>query len=197
VSTLPAIVQVVFGYLTGIFIRRQGAVDWLWTNVPASKEPYFKLLSGMMVAGFVLLVLGWTWSLGFPINKKIWTSSYVLYTTGLGIMALAGMVWFIEVKRVKNALTRFFDVFGKNPLFIFVLSGLLPRFLTLFRISDGFAADGSPKHTTALAWFYKNVCAQIIPGTSEIGSFAYSLCFLALMWVICLVLDKKGIYVKV
>jgi len=196
-STLPAIVQVVFGYLTGVFIRQKGAVDWLWTKVPASQEPHFKLLSGLMVTGFILLVLGWTWSLGFPINKKIWTSSYVLYTTGLGIMALGGMVWFIEVQQVRNALTRFFDVFGKNPLFIFVLSGLLPRFLVLFRIADGLMEDGNPKYTTALAWFYKNVCAQILPGIPEIGSFAYSLCFLAVMWAIGYLLDKRGIYVKV
>ncbi|HLU51041.1 MAG TPA: hypothetical protein VKZ42_02675, partial [Flavobacteriaceae bacterium] len=146
--------------------------------------------------GFIVLVLGWTWSLGFPINKKIWTSSYVLYTTGLGIMTIGGMIWFIEVQGVKNSLTKFFDVFGKNPLFIFVLSGLLPRFLGLFRIPNGFADDGGQKYTNALRWFYDNVCAQI-PGIPEIGSFVYSVCFLALMWAICYVLDKKGIYVKV
>ncbi len=195
-STLPAIIQVVFGYLTGVFIKQQGEVDWLWRKVPVSVEPHFKLLSGLLVTGFIILVLGWTWSLGFPINKKIWTSSYVLYTTGLGIMTIGGMIWFIEVQGVKNSLTNFFDVFGKNPLFIFVLSGLLPRFLGLFRIPNGFADDGGQKYTNALRWFYDNVCAQI-PGIPEIGSFVYSVCFLALMWAICYVLDKKGIYVKV
>lgn len=195
-STLPAIVQVVFGYLAGVYIKNQGQVNWLWTKVPTSKEPHFKLLSGLVVTGFILLVSGWVWSLGFPINKKIWTSSYVLYTTGLGIMTIGGMIWYIEVQGVKNKLTQFFDVFGKNPLFIFVLSGLLPRFLGLFRIADGIGENGEPKYTTALTWFYRNVCAEI-PGPPEIGSFVYSLCFLALMWAICYGLDRKKIYVKV
>ncbi|WP_231561360.1 hypothetical protein [Sphingobacterium sp. T2] len=70
-STIPAIVQVVFGYLVGVFIRNRGEVDWLWAKVPQSQEPHFKLLSGLFVTGFILLVLAWTWSLGFPINKKI------------------------------------------------------------------------------------------------------------------------------
>ena len=137
-STMPAIVQVVFGYLVGVFIKKQGSTDWLWTKVPASNEPHFKLLSGLLVTGFMLIVLGWIWSLGFPINKKIWTSSYVLYTTGLAISTIAGMIWYIEVQGVKNGLTKFFDVFGKNPLFIFVLSGLLPKALGLIRIPNGF-----------------------------------------------------------
>lgn len=195
-STVTAIVQVLFGYLFGLFISKQGTVGWIWTNVPQSKEPHFKLLSGLMVSGFILLVLGWIWSLGFPINKKIWTSSYVLYTTGLASLTIASMIWFIEVQGVRNSLTKFFDVFGKNPLFIFVLSGLLPRFLGLFRIVDSSADNGAVQYTNALQWFYKNVCAKI-PGPPEWGSFAYSVCFLALMWIICYLLDKRKIYVKV
>jgi predicted acyltransferase len=195
-STLPAIVQVVFGYLAGEFIKRRGEVDWLWSGTPNGGETHFKLIAGLLVTGFLLLLLGWIWSLGFPINKKIWTSSYVLYTTGLGILTIGSMIWYIEVRGVKNMLTRFFDVFGKNPLFIFVLSGLLPRFINLFRIADGEASDGSARYTNALQWFYKNVCAQM-PGPPEVGSFAYSLCFLLLMWIICYWLDKRKIYIRV
>lgn len=184
-STIPAIVQVVFGYLVGLFIRQQGKVS-----------PDFRFLSGLLVTGFLLVVLGWIWSLGFPINKKIWTSSYVLYTTGLGILTLGSMIWFLEIQGIKNGATKFFDVFGKNPLFIFVLSGLLPRFLTLFRIPDGMNIEGDPQYLTALSWFYKYVCAKI-PGPPELGSLVYSICFLALMWALCYVLDKKKVYVKV
>lgn len=195
-SALPAVVQVVFGYLAGVFIKKHGQVDWLWTKVPNSSEPHFKLLSGLFVTGFFLIVLGWIWSLGFPINKKIWTSSYVLYTTGLGIMTIGGMIWYIEVQGVKNWLTKFFDVFGKNPLFIFVLSGLFPKAMALIRIPNGLSEAGDQLYITPLSWFYQNVCAQI-PGVPEIGSFVYSLLFLALMWIIGYFMDKKGIYVKV
>ena len=196
VSTLPSIIQVVFGYLAGVFIRNHGQVDWLWPKVPVSKEPHFKLVSGLFVSGFILLVLGWTWALGFPINKKIWSSSYVLYTTGLGVMTIGTMIWYIEVQGVKNKLTQFFDVFGKNPLFIFVLSGLLPKATALIRIPNGFKEDGTALYTTPFAWFYKNICAPI-PGPTELGSFVYSLIFLAIMWSICYWLDQKKIYVKV
>jgi len=195
-STLPTIVQVVFGYLAGTYIKKQGQVDWLWSKVPESKEAHFKLLSGLFVTGFILVVLAWIWSLGFPINKKIWTSSYVLYTTGLGIMTIGGMIWFVEVQGVKNGLTKFFDVFGKNPLFIFVLSGVLPRLVGLIRIPDGVGDDGAVLYTNAFTWFYTTICKPL-PGPTEVGSFFYSLCFLALMWGICYYLDKKKIYVKV
>jgi len=195
-STLPAIIQVVLGYLAGTYIRKQGQVDWLWRKVPTSQEPHFKLLSGLFVTGFILLVVAWTWSLGFPINKKIWTSSYVLYTTGLGMMTIGGMIWYIEVQGVRNNLTKFFDVFGKNPLFIFVLSGVLPRLVSLVRIPNGVGEDGEAAYTSAFSWFYEHVCAKT-PGPPELGSFFYSLCFLALMWGICYILDKRKIYIKV
>ena len=196
VSTLPAIVQVVMGYMVGVFIRNQGQVDWLWAKVPHSQEPHFKLLSGLMVTGFILLVLGWIWSLGFPINKKIWTSSYVLYTTGLATLTIGGMIWFTDVQGIRNGLTKFFDVFGKNPLFIFVLSALLPKSLGLVRMANGVNESGEPIYTTPLAWFYRTICAPI-PGPPEVGSFVYSLCFLAFMWGIVYWMDKRGIYVKV
>lgn len=195
-SALPAVIQVVLGYLAGLLIRSRGEVTWLWPKVPSSNEPHFKLVSGMLVTGFLLLVLAWIWSLGFPINKKIWTSSYVLYTTGLGILTLGTMIWYIEVQGVRNKLTKFFDVFGKNPLFIFVLSGLLPKTLGLIRLPVGLAENGETLMGSPLTWFYRNICAPI-PGPPELGSFVYSLFFLALMWAICSILDKKKIYIKV
>lgn len=196
ISTLPAVVQVLFGYLVGLFIKGQGSVNWLWKNLPESKELHFKMLSGLYVVGFVLLTLGWIWSLGFPINKKIWTSSYVLYTTGLAIMTIGGMIWYIEVLGVKNWITKFFDVFGKNPLFIFVLSGVLPKSLALIHIIDGHNENGDPIYISPLTWIYRHICAPIsdIP---EVGSFFYSLLFLVFMWLIVYFMDKKRIYVKV
>src|SRR5690606_32053780 len=177
-------------------IRGRGQTDWLWRNVPESQEPHFKLVSGMLVSGFLLLLLGWIWSLGFPINKKIWTSSYVLYTTGLGTLTLGTLIWYIEVQGMRNGFSKFFDVFGKNPLFIFVLSGLLPKTLGLIRIPVGTAENGEILTGSPLTWFYRNICAPI-PGPPEVGSLVYSLFFLAMMWAICYLLDKKKIYIKV
>src|SRR5690606_15273178 len=97
----------------------------------------------------ILVVLGYVWAFGFPINKKIWTSSYVLYTAGLGVLTIGTMIWYIEVQGIRNRITRFFDVFGKNPLFIFVLSALLGRFVGLFRIPNGINGHGTQLYTTA------------------------------------------------
>lgn len=196
-STLPAITQVVFGYLIGQYIRSAGAVEWIWKSSLLRKEKNnFSLLSGLMVMGVLLTVLGLFWDLFFPINKKIWTSSYVIYTTGLGVLSLGVLIWFIEILQIKNAFTKFFDVFGKNPLFIFVLSGLLPRLLALFRWENGVNTEGITQYTSPLRWFYTEVC-QKFPGPPEFGSFVYALSFLVLCWFIAYLLDKRKIYIKV
>src|SRR5690606_9251229 len=105
------IVQVVVGYLTGRYIREQGQVGWLWPRLQASAEPRYKMLAGLFVVAALLSLLGLFWGLEFPINKKIWTSSYVLYTSGLALFTIGVMIWFIEVLGKRNWLTRFFDVF--------------------------------------------------------------------------------------
>lgn len=191
-STFTAVVQVVIGYLAGSHIRDFGRklVD------KKSTQPVYQLISALAITAALLTLAGLVWSLAFPINKKIWTSSYVLYTSGLALTALSVMIWFVEVKQFKNWSTRFFDVFGKNPLFIFVMSALIPKTLSLIRITDGISADGEQLYTSPLRWFYTEICAKL-PGPPEVGSFMYAFCFLAALWFICYIMDKKGIYVKV
>jgi predicted acyltransferase len=191
-STFTAVVQVVIGYLVGNHIRDFGRklVD------EESTQPIYQLISTLAITAALLTLAGLAWGLAFPINKKIWTSSYVLYTSGLALTALSVMIWFIEVKQLKNWSTRFFDVFGKNPLFIFVMSALIPKTLSLIRITDGISADGKQLYTSPLRWFYTEICAKL-PGPPEVGSFIYALCFLAALWLICYIMDKKKIYVKV
>ncbi len=196
VSTLPAVVQVAFGYLAGQYIRAQGEVSWLWPKLQTHSAPVYKMLSGLFVVAALLCLLGLFWGLGFPINKKIWTSSYVLYTTALALFTIGTAIWFIEVLHVRNGLTRFFDVFGKNPLFIFVLSGLLPRLSGLIRISTGVNEAGERLYTTPLGWLYTHVCAKV-PGPPEIGSLCYALVFVGFCWSIAYFLDRKQIYIKV
>lgn len=180
-STLPAIVQVIFGYLIGEYIQKKGK--------------NFEMLSNLFVAGVALLLTGFCWDTVFPINKKIWTSSYVVYTTGLAIITIATMIYLIEFKNIKGSLSRFFDVFGKNALFVFALSAFLPKILWLIRIPNGIK-DGKPVYTDPWHWFYLKICAKI-PGDPKIGSLAFAICFIIFMWFICWWMDKKKIYVKV
>lgn len=172
-STLPAIVQVIFGYMVGDYIVKKGK--------------NFEMVSGLFVAGTALLVTGFCWDMVFPINKKIWTSSYVVYTTGLAMITIATMIYMIEFKNIKGGLARFFDVFGKNALFVFALSAFIPKGLALIRLGDG---------VNPWNWLYKKVLIHI-PGAKENGSLAYALCVITFMWFICWWMDKKKIYVKV
>lgn len=181
-STIAAIVQVVFGFLVGQYIQQKGKS--------------FEMLSNLFVAGLVLVFTGYCWDLVFPINKKIWTSSYTLYTSGLAILVLGTLIFLIEFKEKKGAWSRFFDVFGKNPLFIFVLSGFLPRVLALLRWEDHISPEGKPVYTSAFPWFYEHICKNISTDL-RVGSLLYALCMIAMYWSIVYLLDKKKIYIKV
>ena len=181
-STFAAIVQVIFGYLVGDYIQKKGKS--------------FEMVSALFVTATILTVSGLAWGMVFPINKKIWTSSYTLYTTGLAIYTIATMIYFIEFKQAKGFLLKFFDVFGKNPLFIFVLSGVLPRLLGLIRIPNGLTDEGVQKYLSPFGWFYEKICKQV-PGIPENGSLVYAICMIILYWSIVYWLDKKKIYIKV
>jgi predicted acyltransferase len=182
-STFAAIVQVIFGYLAGNYILQKGKTH--------------EMLNGLFVAATVLIFAGFCWDMVFPINKKIWTSSYAVYVTGLALLVLSMMIYLIEFKNRKGAWSRFFDVFGKNALFIFVMSGVLPRLLALIRINNGADANGKILYTNPFGWFYEHVCKSIFPSDPRIGSLVYALCFITMMWLFAWLLDKKKIYIKV
>lgn len=198
-STFAAIVQVIFGYLVGDYIQKKtrlnNEVGQGNTNEKNTNGSY-QMIASLFVTATILTVTGLAWGMVFPINKKIWTSSYTIYTTGLAIYTIATMIYFIEMKRAKNWLTKFFDVFGKNPLFIFVLSGFLPRALGLIRIPNGIDNEGLPKYLSPFGWFYEKIC-KLVPGIPENGSLVYAISMIIMYWAICYWLDKKKIYIKV
>lgn len=178
-STIPAIVEVIFGFFVGSYIK----------NTASSTEPssIYKMLTGLFVAGVALLLTGFCWDMVFPINKKIWTSSYTVYTVGLAIITLSTMIYLIEVKNYKGFPTRFFEVFGKNALFIFSLSAFLPKTAGLFTSDEG---------VNFWNFLYKKIYINI-PGDPKLGSLMYALTVIIFMWAICWWLDKKKIYIKV
>ena len=182
-ASLPAaIVQVIFGYLIGQYIQTKGKT--------------YDMLTNLFVAGCILVLAGYCWDYVFPITKKTWTSSYTVYTTGLATLTLSILIYWIEFKEVRAGWSRFFDVFGKNPLFIFVLSGFLPRVLGLLRWTDHLDEAGKKVYTTPFNWFYLHICKNIATDL-RIGSLVYALCMIAFYWTIVYFLDKKKIYIKV
>lgn len=182
-SSFGPVAQVIFGYLCGDYIVKKG------------KTP--EMVNGLFVAGAVFLFAGYVWDFMFPINKKIWTSSYVIYTTGLAMVIIAVMIYLIELKGKRGWLDKFFNVFGKNPLFIFILSAFIPRFTGLIRIPQGMDASGNMNYTTPLGWFYSHVCKPIFPDNLKNGSLLYAIIWICMMWLIVYWMDKKKIYVRV
>ena len=195
-STMPAIVQVIFGYIVGDYIQKKSkttgtphptAIGFELEKSAINSTGPHQMLSGLFVGGVAMLVTGFCWDMLFPINKKIWTSSYTVYTSGLATITIATMIYLIEYKNAKGWLSKFFDVFGKNALFVFALSAFLPRTLALIKFGDG---------VNPWNWLYKKVLIHI-PGPPENGSLAYAICVITFMWFICWWMDKKRIYVKV
>ncbi|MGP1992969.1 acyltransferase family protein [Zobellia laminariae] len=118
-STLPAICNVIAGYLVGKYII-DGGIN-------------FEKLSKMLIVGIGLLALAYLWNLTFPINKKLWTSSFTILTIGLDMILLSLLVYSIDyIKKPINY--RFFEVFGKNSLFIYLLSEYLAIGLLFIRV---------------------------------------------------------------
>jgi predicted acyltransferase len=160
------------------------------------KGKSFEMLTNLLIAGIIMTLAGIVWGEVFPINKKIWTSSYVMYTTGLALLTIGTLIYLIEFKEVKGMWSKFFDVFGKNPLFIFVLSGFLPRVVSLLRWTDHVDETGKPVYISAFSWFYKYVCDPISADPRN-GSLLYALATITMYWFFAYLLDKKKIYIKV
>jgi predicted acyltransferase len=179
-STLPATVQVVIGYLAGRYIVRKG--------------PRWEMLGNLFAVALLLIFAGFCWHLAFPINKKIWTSSYVLYTGGLAMATLGFAIWLIEFHGRTGAWCRFFQVFGRNPLFIFVLSGVVAKCYALFRISD-VTSEGKPVVRGLGAWMYEHLFSPAFGPMN--GSLLYAIAHIIVFWAVCHWLDRKKIYIRV
>ncbi|WP_405410668.1 acyltransferase family protein [Maribacter sp. Asnod1-A12] len=169
-STLPAIVNVIAGYFTGKFLQKSGQ----------NFETIAKLI---MVAG-LLVVAGFAWDLIFPFNKKLWSSSFVLLTSGIDIFIIAVLIYLLDMSK-PGKWTYFFEVFGRNTLFIYLLS-------ELFIIS---LAAISMNGTNAYNWIADNIF--IATAGDYFGSLLFALWIMFTCWLVGYIMDKKGIYIKV
>lgn len=175
-STIPSVVTTLAGYATGALVGR-GAH-------PA--ETTRKLV----LYGVGALGLGWLWGFVFPINKALWTSSYVLYTAGWAWLFLALLVYMIDLKQVK-AWTQPFVVFGSNPLFVYVLSILWVKiYIHWIHLSDG---NGGT--VTAYGWLFDRVFAPLAGNLN--GSLLFAVVHVLGFWLAALVLYRKKIFIKI
>lgn len=170
-STIPAIVNVIAGYYAGVFIQQKGKS--------------YEAVARLLMAGFGLLCIAYFWDFVFPINKKLWTSSFVLYTVGLDLVILGILIFIIEIKTFTKGVY-FFQVFGKNPLFIYILSELLYPILYLIK-----TGSGTPLYDAVSQGFFQ----VALPGPW--GSLAFALCYMLLCWLVGYGMDRKKVYIKV
>lgn len=169
-STIPSVVNVIAGYYTGCYVQKH------------ADKP--KALTKIAGAGIALIALAQLWNIVFPINKKLWTSSYVLQTVGIDLIILAALIAIIDrLHWVK--WTEFFTVFGKNTLFIYVLSDLFIIAMIHTYVSND----------TNVYRYLTERMQSVCPG--EFGSLLFGVTAMLVCWAICKILDWKKIYIKV
>ncbi len=174
-STLPAVATVLLGVLAGRWLRRPD-------RSPAEKA------TGMFLAGNAGLLLGLAWHGAFPINKSLWTSSYVVFTAGMALHFLATCYWLVDVKGHRRWAFPFV-LFGMNAIAAFFLSGVMARVLTLVKWS------GPAGEVTLKGWLYEALFASWLPPLD--ASLAFALCFVLLWTGIMWGFWRRRVFIKV
>lgn len=172
-STLPAIVTVLIGYFTGEWLRVQ----------PIKTRTSLNLA----ICGLSCLVIGRLWGFLFPINKQLWTSSYVVFTAGWALLLLAACYETIEVRDWKWG--RPFEIMGLNAIFLFVASGIVARILLKTHIGSGGNAP------TTYTWIYQN---WFVPWAGPLnGSLAFAVTAVLFWWLILYGMYRRGWVIKI
>ena len=175
-STMGALATTLFGVLTGTLIR-------------SKEKTAIEKVALMFIAGICCLIIGWAWNAWFPINKSLWTSSYVFFTGGLALQFLALCYWLIDIKGYK-LWTKPFVIFGVNAITLFVGTGVMARLMGLIKVPKG---DGTMQ--TVHSFVYNHVYASWLSPARASLAFALSfiLLWLFLMWL----LYRKKIIIKI
>jgi predicted acyltransferase len=170
-STFPAVVTALLGYWTGLFIQLRGV--------------NFRTVVLLAAWGLALAVLGQGWDYSFPINKKLWTSSYVLLTGGLAMIVLAGCLLKFDIWNWRR-IGRAFEIVGINAIFLFVASGLVATALNRINIGSQSAHE----------WIYHSLFTAHIHDP-KLASLGYALLTVAFWWFVCWVMSRLGWSIRV
>jgi predicted acyltransferase len=174
-STLPAIVNVVIGYYAGKFIQEKGK--------------NYEALAKMLLMGVLLIFIALCWNMTFPIAKKLWTSSFVLLTTGLDLLLISSLVYLIDIREWRYGnWPAFFNTVGKNPLPIYILSEIMGS------IND-IIGSFLPHGFNFFSWTNSAIFQWIAPGA--FGSLLFSLFYMMICWCFGKFLEVKKIYIRV
>ncbi len=171
-STLPSIAHMLIGFICG---------GWL-ISIKDNRDR----INRLFILGTILTFAGFLLSYGLPINKKIWSPTFVLTTCGLASSFLGLLIWIIDIKG-KKKWCRFFEVFGINPLFLYCLGAILS--IVMGAIPAG--------ETTLKGWIYKDVLMPVCCDDATLASLIFAILFVIVNWLVGLILYKKKIYIKI
>ena len=172
-STIPAICTVIIGFYSGELVGKKSA----------GAKTALKIL----VIGAALTGLGLLWGKFFPINKPLWTSSYVLYSAGIAMAVLSLIYWIADVVKFQK-WGLFFAVFGTNALFSFFLAGIWTKLMLFIKIPSG------GNKITLYNWFFEKICAPVAGNMN--GSLMFALIQMMLIWSFALILYRKKIMIR-
>jgi predicted acyltransferase len=174
-SDIPAVATTLLGMLTAMWLR-------------SKRSPSIKAWA-MLAAGILGIILGQVWGLWFPINKNLWSSSYVLFAAGIALVALSICYWAIDIKNWKTGWTYIWLVFGMNAITAYVFSELLSSTLYAINVHSGTS-------TVSLSAYLFARCFSGIP-SHHLASLAYSISIVALCFVPVAILYRRKIFLKV
>lgn len=174
-STIPSIAHVLIGFYCGKLLMER-------------KENTERMLS-LFIVGVSLFFIGYLFSYGCPINKKIWSPTFVLITNGMGAMLLALLIWIIDVKGYKKWCVPF-ESFGINPLFIYIFAGVMATVVerTLIKVNGV---------SMSLKDYTYNLILVPLFNNNNLASLVYALLFVSISWLVGYVLYKRKIYIKI
>ena len=178
-STLPSIAHMLIGFMCGSLIL--GTKD--------NRERICRLF----IVGTILTFSGFLLDFGLPINKKIWSPTFVLTTCGLASSFLALLIWIIDIKG-HDKWCRFFESFGVNPLFMYCLGAVLSIVIGAVKIPSDLAESGM---ISIKGWFYEGVFMPLCSGDATLASLLFAITFVLFNWCIGYILYKKHIYIKI
>ncbi len=175
-STLPALATGISGILAGEWLRQQ--------------RDDFEKVAGLMVVGAACVAGGLVWGSVFPINKQLWTSSYVLYTTGIALLVLGVLYWWIDINERRRGIKPFV-VYGTNALIVYAVSGVFARTLNAIQVAGLSGSDVSLK-----TWLWQTVFEPAFTSPYN-ASLVYAIANVFLLLGFAWVLYSRKIFIKV
>ncbi len=174
-STLPSIVTVMLGYMVGTFIQE-------------AKNKEF-VIKRLILCGALFVAVSLLWDLVFPINKKLWTSSYVMHMAGVDMLIIAILTYILDYRGIKS-WSFFFEVFGANAIMAYLVSEV-PIVLALrYKITEA-----SGKAISTYSWIYKHSFASWAGDMN--GSFFFAVWWMLMCWLVLYAMYKNKIFVKI